>query len=73
MRGYQSPSSYPADKAPDGSVISKPGYAFAGWYDNKREFSGEAVTKIDISYTGPSGSLCKMDGSLLLCRYSGKM
>lgn len=40
------------DKLPDGSVISKPGYAFAGWYDNK-EFSGEAVTKIDTSYTGP--------------------
>lgn len=52
IEGYQSPSSYPADKLPDGSVISKPGYAFAGWYDNK-EFSGEAVTKIDTSYTGP--------------------
>lgn len=52
IEGYQSPSSYPADKLPDGSVISKPGYAFAGWYDNK-EFSGEAVTKIDTSYKGP--------------------
>ena len=51
IEGYQAPSSYPADKLPDQSVINKPGYAFAGWYDNK-EFSGEAVTKIDASYTG---------------------
>lgn len=49
--GYKTPESYPASKLPDETVISKPGYAFAGWYDNK-ELSGEAVTEVDDSYTG---------------------
>ena len=51
--GYQVPTSYPLQKLPDETVINKPGYAFAGWYDNK-DFSGEAVTGVsDTDYTGP--------------------
>ncbi|MGN0379007.1 MAG: InlB B-repeat-containing protein [Butyrivibrio sp.] len=51
--GYQAPDSYPAQKLPDKTVINKPGYAFAGWYDNK-DLEGEAVTEVsDADYTGP--------------------
>ena len=50
---YQVPDSYPIQKLPDETVIRKPGYAFAGWYDNK-ELNGEAVTEVhDTDHTGP--------------------
>lgn len=51
--GYDVPDSYPEQNLPDEKVINKPGYAFAGWYDNK-ELTGEAVTKVsDTDHKGP--------------------
>lgn len=51
--GYDVPDSYPEQNLPDEKVINKPGYAFAGWYDNK-ELTGEAVTKVsDADHKGP--------------------
>lgn len=50
--GYEAPSVYPERNLPDATVISKPGYSFAGWYDNE-ELLGDAVTKVsDTAYTG---------------------
>ena len=50
--GYEAPSVYPERNLPDATVISKPGYSFAGWYDNE-ELLGDAVTEVsDTAYTG---------------------
>lgn len=51
--GYQVPDAYPVQKLPDGSDISKPGYAFAGWYEQE-DFTGTAVTEVsDADHSGP--------------------
>ena len=53
VEGCQVPDSYPVQKLPEGSDINKPGYAFAGWYDNA-DCKGNAVTEVsDTDYTGP--------------------
>ena len=50
---YRAPASYPVQKLPDETVINKPGYAFAGWYDNK-DLKGAAITEVsDSDHTGP--------------------
>ncbi len=50
--GYEPPDFYPVEGLPDEDYINKPGYSFAGWYDNQ-ELTGEAVTEVnDTKYTG---------------------
>lgn len=51
--GYEAPSSYPVTELPDGEVLERPGYSFAGWYENT-ECTGDAVTEVrDADHTGP--------------------
>lgn len=59
--GYVPPDFYPVEGLPDEDYINKPGYSFAGWYDNQ-ELTGEAVTEIsDTAYSGAVVLYAKWD------------